>query len=148
MAASVVVRACLVTTLLFEEGGVVRALVVDDSKVMRLVLGRMLEELGFEVASAADGAEALLLMEAGPVPDVCVVDWNMPVMDGVSFVQAVRADRRFADVALMMVSSEGDRPRIVRALAAGADEYVVKPFTGDVIADKIALLGLLRDVSR
>jgi two-component system chemotaxis response regulator CheY len=77
------------------------------------------------------------------VPELCTVDWNMPVMDGLQFVSAIRANPAWRAVTLMMVTSEGEHSQIVRALAAGAHEYVLKPFTADAIRDKLALLGLL-----
>ena len=95
------------------------ALVVDDSRAMRSILTRLLSGLGFDVAQAGDGAEALSVLDAGTRPDVILVDWNMPVMDGLTFIKNVRA------------------------LAAGAHEYVIKPFTDEVIAEKLALLGLV-----
>jgi two-component system chemotaxis response regulator CheY len=99
--------------------------------------------LGFDVAQAGDGAQAMEVLDAGARPDVILVDWNMPVMDGLTFIKAVRAREDLRDISLMMVSTESEQGNIVRALAAGAHEYVVKPFTDDVIADKLTLLGLV-----
>jgi two-component system chemotaxis response regulator CheY len=119
------------------------ALVVDDSRAMRAILTRLLDGLGFDVAQAADGAEALKVLDGGVHPDVILVDWNMPVMDGLSLIKAVRARENLRDVSLMMVTTESEQAQIVRALAAGAHEYVIKPFTDEVIAEKLALLGLV-----
>jgi len=119
------------------------ALVVDDSRAMRAILTRLLNGLGFDVAQAGDGEEALGVIDAGTRPDVILVDWNMPVMDGLTFVKNVRAREDLRDVSLMMVTTESEQGQIVRALAAGAHEYVIKPFTDDVIAEKLALLGLV-----
>ena len=119
------------------------ALVVDDSRAMRAILTRLLDGLGFDVAQAADGAEALKVLDGGLHPDVILVDWNMPVMDGLSLIKAVRARENLRDVSLMMVTTESEQAQIVRALAAGAHEYVIKPFTDEVIAEKLALLGLV-----
>jgi two-component system chemotaxis response regulator CheY len=119
------------------------ALVVDDSRAMRAILTRLLDGLGFGVAQAADGAEALKVLDEGVHPDVILVDWNMPVMDGLSLIKAVRARENLRDVSLMMVTTESEQAQIVRALAAGAHEYVIKPFTDEVIAEKLALLGLV-----
>ncbi|HEU4566575.1 MAG TPA: response regulator [Marmoricola sp.] len=118
------------------------ALVVDDSRAMRSILRRIVTGLGFTVAEAGDGQEALAAMESGPLPEVALVDWNMPVMDGLSFITEVRSRPEWRDVTLMMVTTESEHTQIVRALAAGAHEYVIKPFTPDAIADKLALLGL------
>jgi two-component system, chemotaxis family, chemotaxis protein CheY len=118
------------------------ALVVDDSRAMRSILTRLLSGLDFDVAQAGDGAEALAVLDAGTRPDVILVDWNMPVMDGLTFIKAVRAREDLRDISLMMVTTESEQGQIVRALAAGAHEYIIKPFTDEVIAEKLALLGL------
>lgn len=117
-------------------------MVIDDSSAMRLILKRIMTGLGFDVVDAPNGAEALSQLDQGPIPDVALVDWNMPVMDGLQFVTAVRAEQRLRAMALMMVTTESEQSQIVRALAAGAHEYVIKPFTPDAIADKLALLGV------
>lgn len=119
------------------------ALVVDDSRAMRSILTRLLGGLGFEVLQAGDGAEALSVLDSGARPDVALVDWNMPVMDGLTFIKNVRARDELRDLSLMMVTTESEQSNIVRALAAGAHEYVIKPFTDEVIAEKLALLGLV-----
>jgi two-component system, chemotaxis family, chemotaxis protein CheY len=119
------------------------ALVVDDSRAMRSILTRLLSGLGFDVAQAGDGAEALSVLDTGARPDVILVDWNMPVMDGLTFIKNVRAREDLRDISLMMVTTESEQGQIVRALAAGAHEYVIKPFTDEVIAEKLALLGLV-----
>lgn len=119
------------------------ALVVDDSRAMRSILTRLLSGLGFDVAQAGDGAEALSVLNAGCRPEVILVDWNMPVMDGLTFIKNVRARDDLRDISLMMVTTESEQGQIVRALAAGAHEYVIKPFTDEVIAEKLALLGLV-----
>lgn len=119
------------------------AMVIDDSRAMRSILRRIVTELGFECVEAADGQEALDKIAAGPVPDLALIDWNMPVLDGLSFVTEVRDNRELRDVTLMMVTTEGEHAQIVRALAAGAHEYVIKPFTADAIQEKLQLLGLV-----
>ncbi|GAB3241518.1 response regulator [Kineosporia babensis] len=116
---------------------------IDDSRAMRAILTRQLSALGFDVAQAFDGRDALDLLGTGYVPDVALVDWNMPRLDGLSFIKAVRARPELREVTLMMVTTESEHDKIVRALAAGAHEYVIKPFTDEVIADKLALLGLV-----
>jgi two-component system, chemotaxis family, chemotaxis protein CheY len=119
----------------------VHALVIDDSRAMRMILRRTLTGLGFTVAEAGDGSQALAVMDE-QLPDVCLVDWNMPVMDGLTFVTEVRSRKEWRGVTLMMVTTESEHGQIVRALAAGAHEYVIKPFTTEAIEDKLALLGL------
>ncbi len=116
-----------------------RALVVDDSRAMRMMLRRTLGQLGFEVLEAEHGAAGLAVLEgAGPV-DVCLVDWNMPVMDGLEFIRAVRAVPEYERMVVVMVTSESDPARILRALMAGADEYATKPLTPEVLVDKLDL---------
>jgi two-component system chemotaxis response regulator CheY len=120
-----------------------QALVVDDSRAMRTILTRLMISLGFTVIQAADGAEAFALLEGGERPDVALVDWNMPVMDGLTFIKLCRAHPDFQDIVLLMVTTESERSQIVRALAAGAHEYVIKPFTSQMIAEKLEMLGLI-----
>ena len=118
------------------------ALVLDDSRAMRMILRRIMVEAGFDVVEAGDGQQALDVVASGPVPDVALIDWNMPVMNGLEFVMAVRANKDYRHMTLMMVTTESEHGQIVRALAAGAHEYVIKPFTSEAILDKLNLLGL------
>jgi two-component system chemotaxis response regulator CheY len=122
----------------------VRALVVDDSKAIRVILGRILKELGFETFEAGNGREALdRLVEVGTV-ELALVDWNMPEMNGLDFVRSVRSVRggRHDDMTMIMVTTETETEQVVRALAAGANEYVMKPFSKDMLVEKLDLLGL------
>lgn len=122
-----------------------RALVIDDSKAIRSILGKMLKDLGFEVYDAGDGREALeRLKEIGKM-ELALVDWNMPVMNGLEFVEAVRADATHNDMRLMMVTTETEMAQVVKALEAGANEYVMKPFTKDIILEKLNLMGISKD---
>jgi two-component system chemotaxis response regulator CheY len=121
----------------------VLALIIDDSRAMRKILARVVSDLGFDHIEAENGREALDHLEAGRVPDLCLIDWNMPVMDGYTFVTRVRANNEWRNVTLMMVTTESEHNQIVKALAAGAHEYVIKPFTPDAIVDKLSMLGLL-----
>ena len=120
-----------------------RALVIDDSRTMRRIVVRQLVALGFETVEAGDGREALDVLEAGTEVDLACIDWNMPVMTGYEFVVAVRANPAWRDVTLMMVTTESEHSQIVRALAAGAHEYLIKPFSPEAIAEKLQLLGLV-----
>jgi two-component system chemotaxis response regulator CheY len=120
-----------------------RALIVDDSKTMRRIVGKVVKENGFDIVEAENGQEALLCLREGGDLSLALVDWNMPVMDGLAFVNAVRREEKWRQITLMMVTTESEQSQIVRALAAGAHEYVIKPFTPDAIADKLALLGVL-----
>jgi two-component system chemotaxis response regulator CheY len=122
-------------------------MIIDDSRAMRSILRRIVTNLGYETLEAGDGQQALDLLEqataAGEVPDLCLVDWNMPVMDGYTFITRVRANRDWRQVTLMMVTTESEQGQIVKALAAGAHEYVIKPFTPDAIVEKLEMLGLV-----
>jgi two-component system chemotaxis response regulator CheY len=120
-----------------------KALVIDDSRVMRKIVGGILVDAGFEVVEAADGQEALDQMTLNDDITLCCIDWNMPVMSGFEFVVEVRKHVQWRDVTLMMITTEGEQGQIVRALAAGAHEYVIKPFTPEVILDKLQFLGLV-----
>jgi len=119
------------------------AMIIDDSRAMRSILRRIVAGLDFETLEAGDGQQALDLFESGQVPDLCLVDWNMPIMDGYTFITRVRANKDWRNVTLMMVTTESEQGQIVKALAAGAHEYVIKPFTPDAIVEKLDLLGLL-----
>ena len=119
-----------------------RALIIDDSKAMRSILSRMLKGLQFEIVEAANGREAMERLRALGKVDLALVDWNMPEMNGFEFVRAVRSEQAYDGVLLMMVTTETDMENVVRALAAGANEYVMKPFTQDVILEKLRIFGM------
>ncbi|MGC8464394.1 MAG: response regulator [Acidimicrobiales bacterium] len=118
-----------------------KALVIDDSSATRMILCKMLREIGFEVKSAVDGQDAIRCLEEGYLPEIMLVDWNMPVMDGYEFLKVVRNQEAYNDVPLMMVTTETEMDRVLAALEAGANEYVMKPFSKEVIIDKLAMLG-------
>jgi two-component system, chemotaxis family, chemotaxis protein CheY len=120
-----------------------RALILDDSRAMRMILRRIMHSAGFEVVEAADGRQGLDVLAGGPLPEVALVDWNMPGIDGLSFVNAVRDNPDYRPMTLMMVTTESEHDQVVRALAAGAHEYIIKPFTADAVVDKLELLGLI-----
>jgi len=119
-----------------------RALIVDDSRAVRTLLGGILKDIGFEVLEAGHGREALERLEETGRADVALVDWNMPVMDGFEFVRAVRSDRTLDDLCLIMVTTESEKEKVVTALNEGADGYVVKPFTKESIVEKLNVLGM------
>jgi two-component system chemotaxis response regulator CheY len=102
----------------------------------------MLEELGYETLGAENGVEGLNQLQGHPGVRLALVDWNMPEMNGYEFVCAVRKDPAFDGVMLMMVTTETEMSQVVKALEAGANEYVMKPFTKEVIAEKLGLLGM------
>jgi two-component system chemotaxis response regulator CheY len=120
-----------------------RVLIVDDSRAMRAMLRSIMVDLGFEVLEAGHGGEGLEQIAANPGIDLALVDWNMPVMDGLEFVKTLRAERRNADLKVMMVTAENDMAKMARALMVGADEYAMKPLTRDAIVAKLEMLGLV-----
>lgn len=121
-----------------------RALVVDDSRAMRTILRNIMTAEGFEVVEAGHGGEALDRLAGIEVPEVMLVDWNMPVMTGIELVRRLRADPRYDEMRILMVTTENEVSQMGIALGAGVDEYAMKPFTRDVIANKLDLLGLDR----
>ena len=117
------------------------ALVVDDSNTIRIILTAYLKKLGFDVTVAINGREALDRLRGMAKADLVLVDWNMPEMDGLSFVRAVRADNEYAALPLMMVTTNVELCNVAEALDAGANEYMMKPFTMDILRAKLELLG-------
>jgi len=118
-----------------------RALIVDDTASMRRLMRRMLAELGFEIEEALNGREALERLSSHEGIELIMVDWNMPEMNGIDFIRSVRANPRYNPITIMMVSTEADQRKVTRALEAGADDYIRKPFTPTVIAKKLGLIG-------
>jgi two-component system chemotaxis response regulator CheY len=119
-----------------------RALVLDDSRAMRTILGRILAELGFEVVEAGDGREALARLQDHPELELALVDWNLPVMSGLDFVREVRSQPSFDRMRLLMVTTETELERVSLALDAGADEYIMKPFSKEMLVEKLGLIGI------
>ncbi len=118
-----------------------RALIVDDSRFVRGYVRSLLEEKGIDCEEAGDGLAALDLVLGGEPFDVALVVWNMPVMNGIDMLTELRA-RGFSGIKVMMVTTEAENDFIVRALDAGADEYLMKPFDGEALTEKLAMLGL------
>jgi two-component system chemotaxis response regulator CheY len=116
-------------------------LVVDDSRVIRKVSRRILEELGFDVAEAGDGMEALAWCRTS-MPQVILLDWHMPVMSGIEFLRRLRQEPGGKVPKVVFCSVENDLARIAEALDAGADEYVMKPFDGEILAGKLITAGV------
>jgi two-component system chemotaxis response regulator CheY len=117
-------------------------LVVDDSRAIRTIIGRILKELGFEVEEAGHGKEALERLRQKGKVELALVDWNMPEMNGLDFLAAARANPDWRDMPIVMVTTETEMAQMARALEAGANEYVMKPFTKEVLCEKLQLLGL------
>ncbi|HEV8070455.1 MAG TPA: response regulator [Planctomycetaceae bacterium] len=122
-----------------------RALVVDDSRAVRMIIGQILREIGMEVFEAANGIEALEQMKRNPDLDLLLVDWNMPQMNGIDLVRAIRADRAYDAVRILMVTSESQGEQVMQALQAGANEYLMKPFNKDILVAKLNLLDVLSE---
>jgi len=120
-----------------------KAMVIDDSRAVRMILSRILRGVGYDVSEAANGKDALAKLAAGESVSLVLVDWNMPELNGLEFVRCLRADPSAASIKIMMVTTETEIDRMVTALEAGANEYVMKPFTAEVISDKLKLLGAL-----
>jgi two-component system chemotaxis response regulator CheY len=120
-----------------------RALVIDDSRTVRIIIGQILRDIGFEVFEAANGLEALDQLERHPDVELLLVDWNMPQMNGFDFLCAVRAQPAYDGVRILMVTSESQGQQVVKALAAGANEYLMKPFNKDVLVAKLHLMDAL-----
>lgn len=118
-----------------------KALVVDDSSAMRSYLRRILAEHGFETAQAGDGEEALAVLDDAPRPDLILLDWNMPGRNGFETLKEIRERDELASVPVMMVTTEVDMREVVMALDAGANEYLMKPFTPEIMSAKLELMG-------
>jgi two-component system, chemotaxis family, chemotaxis protein CheY len=121
-----------------------KALVVDDSRAVRMILANTLKELGFEVCEAANGQEALKLIEAGgnATPSLALVDWNMPEMNGFELLKRLRQTPELSSLVIVMVTTETEIDQMAAALEAGANEYVMKPFTKDILIEKLLLAGI------
>jgi two-component system chemotaxis response regulator CheY len=124
------------------ERAVKTCLVVDDSRVIRKVARRILEDLGFDVAEAGDGAEALAWCRA-MMPDAILLDWNMPVMGGLDFLKRLRTEPGGSIPKVVFCSVENELEQIRTALDAGADEFIMKPFDGEIMAGKLAGAGVI-----
>ncbi|PCJ68582.1 MAG: two-component system response regulator [Rhodobiaceae bacterium] len=118
-------------------------LVVDDSSVIRKVARRILEELNFSIEEAADGQQALDQCHAS-MPDAILLDWNMPVMNGLDFLAALRKSEGGSGPVVVFCTTENDMKHITEAITAGADEYIMKPFDREIIESKFVQAGLVQ----
>jgi two-component system chemotaxis response regulator CheY len=119
-----------------------RALIVDDSRFVRGFLRGLLEEKGIECEEAADGQAGIDRLNDGAPFDIALVDWNMPVMNGLDMLKEMRAEG-FDGIKVLIVTTEAENDFILRALDAGADEYLMKPFDDEALSEKLAMLGLV-----
>jgi two-component system, chemotaxis family, chemotaxis protein CheY len=118
-------------------------LVVDDSKTIRMVLRKTLRELGYEILEAGDGLEALKVMEtAKDSIKLVLTDWNMPNMNGLELLKTLRADPALASLVIIMITTETEADNMMAALEAGANEYIMKPFTKEVLKEKLEMVGI------
>lgn len=119
-----------------------RVLVIDDSRAIRRLIGNILRDMGWEVTEATDGLDALSQLEKLGCPDLILVDWNMPEMNGLEFIKAARAIPAFKEVPMMMVTTETEMERMAEAFVAGVNEYLMKPFDRCQLTEKLQLLGV------
>ena len=120
-----------------------KALVVDDSKAVRMILARTLKELGFEVREAANGREALEVLETEKNSvSLVLADWNMPEINGLELLKQLRQKPELASLVVVMVTTETELDQMAAALEAGANEYVMKPFTKDILVEKLQMVGI------
>ena len=121
-----------------------KLLVVDDSSTMRRIIKNTLARLGYkDVLEGADGVEGWEQLDHNPDIEMLITDWNMPEMNGLELVKKVRADARFKDLPIIMVTTEGGKAEVITALKAGVNNYIVKPFTPQVLKEKLgAVMGI------
>ena len=120
-----------------------KAIVVDDSKAVRMILGRILASLNYSVEEASNGFQAWENLSSNPgVFNLALVDWNMPGVNGFQLLQQIRSDQRFSSLIVIMVTTETEYAHVSAAMEAGANEYVMKPFTREILIDKMQLAGL------
>lgn len=120
-----------------------KVLVVDDAKVVRLTLRGIMQQFGWDVFEAENGKQAMEQVLKHADVDLVLLDWHMPVMNGYDFLVALRASPVFAEKpTVVMVTTEATMPSIIKAISAGADEYIMKPFDSQMVEEKLAMLGL------
>ncbi len=119
-----------------------KALIVDDSRAMRRILRGIMENMGFEITEAENGLDAKEKLAVDSEFEVALVDWNMPVMNGLDFIKFVRGESCYTKIKLVMVTTETEPEQMVRALMSGVDEFVMKPFTPDMLIEKLRIIGV------
>ena len=119
------------------------ALIIDDSRAMRGIIKRIITPLGFDAIEAENGQDGLeKLKQFSDTLELILVDWNMPVMDGLQFIKILREDESLRRICVIMITTETEPAQMARALLAGADEFVMKPFTGEILIQRLQLLGV------
>ncbi|MFQ5597163.1 MAG: PleD family two-component system response regulator [Nitrospiria bacterium] len=120
-----------------------KVLIVDDSRPIRNIMSRMLVDMGHEIIEAANGEEALGQLETHPDIELVMLDWNMPKMNGIETLMALKKNKdRTSKPTVVMVSTENETKKIVRAMCNGASEYIMKPFTKEILVEKLEILGI------
>ncbi|RAX53902.1 two-component system response regulator [Helicobacter sp. 16-1353] len=121
-----------------------KLLIVDDSSTMRRIIKNTLQRLGYDdILEAEHGLQAWELLDTIDDIKILITDWNMPEMNGLDLVKKVRGDARFADIPIIMVTTEGGKAEVITALKSGVNNYIVKPFTPQVLKEKLeAVLGV------
>ena len=122
-----------------------RALIIDDSKALRAIVGKLVKGLGFEVLEAGNGREGLEQLKSNGAVELSLVDWNMPDMNGIEFIRAVRAQDQYNAMKVMVITTQTEIDHITKALESGANEYLMKPFTRDALLVKLQMLGIVND---
>lgn len=118
-----------------------KLLVVDDSSTMRRIIKNTLQRLGYEdILEAENGVEAWQLLDTTEDIKILITDWNMPEMNGLDLVKKVRADARYGEIPIIMVTTEGGKAEVITALKAGVNNYIVKPFTPQVLKEKLEVV--------
>ena len=118
------------------------ALIIDDSRAMRRILCGIMKGLGYATIEAGNGIEGLSQLSSNDDIEVALVDWNMPEMNGLEFVKKVRASSEYRKLKMVMVTTETEPTQMARAIMAGVDEFVMKPFTSDMLIEKLRLIGV------
>jgi two-component system chemotaxis response regulator CheY len=123
-----------------QEAGLMRFMLVDDSQTMRRIQKTQLNGMGItDIQEASNGEEAMALLKTGGPFDIILLDWNMPVMDGLTFLKKARADEAYKSVKIIMCTSEAEKMKVVEAIKAGANNYIVKPFTPEALKEKLGI---------
>lgn len=119
-----------------------KCLIADDSKIIRMLLGKIMNNLDFEVLEAEDGEEVVELCQINE-PELIVMDWRLPVLEGIDALYKIRNSKKIKQPKVMFCSSLSDVDKIREALDGGADDYIMKPFDEEIIVSKLAILGLI-----
>jgi len=123
-----------------------KVLIVDDSRPIRKIMGNMLKKMGMETYEAEHGKAALEQLKAHPEIDLLMLDWNMPEMNGIELLEAMKKREKGAPrPTIVMVTTENEMSKIVHAMTKGANEYIMKPFTKEILEEKLGILGIRRE---